>query len=146
MFMLWLILIGCVVRGQPLEGRRDQIMCSPQSTPLSTGKPLPIFPNQAQFIMETIASMPTNVNPGPSTVTISQYFYDYDANTMVLKKNQQGFIELEYYYYDRLKKTTYFPQKHCVVTDIPVNIDDGKFIISSIYHWIICTFLERTEH
>ncbi|CAF4356349.1 unnamed protein product [Rotaria socialis] len=111
---------------QDTEWNGDKNICIPDVTPSSPSKSLPTLPSQAQFIMETVSSVRISDTTGYPTVNIIQYFYDYYANMMMLQKNQLGFVEHEYYYYDQLKKMTYFPQKYCVVTDIPTKIDSDS--------------------
>ncbi|CAF1560284.1 unnamed protein product [Rotaria magnacalcarata] len=112
--------------GQDAEWNGDKNICIPDVTPSSPSKSLPTLPSQAQFIMETVSSVRISDATGYPTVNVIQYFYDYYANMMMLQKNQLGFVEHEYYYYNQLKKTTYFPQKYCVVTDIPTKIDSDS--------------------
>lgn len=119
-------LITSTVQVQDAQWNGDPSVCQLNSTSPSSNKKFPDFPEQAQFIMETISSTRIDNNTANPTIAVVHYYYDYNANMMALKRNSLGFVELEYYYYNILKKTTYYPQRYCVVTDIPTNITGGK--------------------
>ncbi|CAF4426574.1 unnamed protein product, partial [Adineta steineri] len=58
--------------------------------------------------------------------------YDYGANKLILIKNSQGLIDVEYFHYETLKKSTYLRQQVCIVTDIAQNIEmDGTSAMES---------------
>ena len=87
---------------------------------------MPIFPKQAEFTLERVEITHVLNLTLPSQLTLYQYIYDYNANKMIMVKNKNGFVDVEYYYYDILKKSTYYGGQYCVVTDIPTNNDMGK--------------------
>ncbi|CAF0962698.1 unnamed protein product [Adineta ricciae] len=112
----------------------DPRLCTtnPPPTPSTqTPPPFPKFPAKAEFTLERVevSSLLSNIT-FPSKLSLYEYLFDYNANTMILVKNQNGFIDAEYYYYNILKKSTYYGGRYCVVTDIGVNnIMDGASAI-----------------
>jgi hypothetical protein len=94
--------------------------------------PFPKFTNQAEFALERVQIKHVLNTTLPSELTLYEYLYDYDANKLIMVKNTNGFIDAEYYYYNILKKTTYFGGDFCVVTDIPQESDMGMFILKFV--------------
>ncbi|CAF5002684.1 unnamed protein product [Rotaria sp. Silwood1] len=117
----------------PLEWNGDPKLCTvnPSVTPSTIpGPPLPKFPNKAEFALERVEIRHMSNITLPSEITMYQYIYDYDANQLIMVKNNKGFIDVEYYYYGIKKKSTYYGGNFCVVSDIPVEIDmDGASAI-----------------
>ncbi|CAF1456183.1 unnamed protein product [Rotaria magnacalcarata] len=115
----------------PPDWNGDPKLCtiSPPVTPSpQPAPPMPKFPKRAEFALERveIKNAPTLNFTFPSELTLTEYIYDYDANKLIIVKNKNGVIDAEYFYYDKLKKSTYVGGDYCVVSDIPVNQDmDG---------------------
>ena len=108
----------------------DPRLCTinPPPTPSTEpAPPFPKFPTSAEFTLERIevTSILSNITL-PSKLSRFEYLYDYNANKIILVKNQNGFIDVEYYYYNILKKSTYYVGQYCNVTDIKVNDIMGK--------------------
>ncbi|CAF0789260.1 unnamed protein product [Adineta steineri] len=100
------------------------------STPSTNDKPLPKFPNKAEFALESVEVRHLLNITLRSESTIYQYIYNYDANSLIVSKNQNGFISVEHSYYNILKKSTYYGGEVCLVTDISTNKDmDGASAI-----------------
>ena len=97
------------------------------SAPIINDRPLPVFSNQAEFTLERVEVKHIMDVTLPSELTLYQYLYDYDANKLILVKNTNGFIDVEFYYYESLKKSTYYRRTMCAVTDILTNVDIGMF-------------------
>ncbi|CAF1537295.1 unnamed protein product [Adineta steineri] len=102
------------------------------SGPSPTDRPQPIFPKQAEFALERVEIRHLYDATESSELTMYQYLYDYDANKLILIKNSQGLIDVEYFHYETLKKSTYLRQQVCIVTDIAQNIEmDGTSAMES---------------
>ena len=99
------------------------------SAPPTIDRPLPTFPNRVEFALERVEIKHIFDSTIPSELTMYQYLYDYDANKLILITNTRGEIDVEYFYYEILKKSTYYRQQICSVTDISRNIDIGMFEI-----------------
>ena len=100
------------------------------SAPIINDKPLPVFSTKAEFTLERVEAKSLIGINLPSELTLYQYLYDYDANKLIMIKNKNGFIDTEYFYYNILKKSTYYRQQFCVVENIATNVDNGMFKIS----------------
>jgi hypothetical protein len=100
------------------------------TTTLSPTPPssFPKFTNQAEFSLERVIIRHRLNATAPSELTLYHYTYDYDNNTLILVEYINGTVNVEFYDYDVLKKTTYNRGDTCVATDIPVNNDLGMFI------------------
>lgn len=112
----------------------DPRLCTANSPPTPPPGPVPQFPkfdSKAEFAIELIQSNHLFNATLPSQLTLFQYIYDYDANKLIVVKNANGVITVDFYYYEILNKSTYFAGQYCVVSEIPQNIDIGMFI--SIY-------------
>jgi len=105
----------------------DPTLCTADPSVTSApGPPLPTFSNQAEFALERVEIKHILNTTLPSELTMYQYLYDYNANKLIMVKNSNGFIDVEYYYYELLKKSTYYRGEFCVVSDIRTNFDmDG---------------------
>ncbi|CAF3591913.1 unnamed protein product, partial [Rotaria sp. Silwood1] len=117
----------------PVEWNGDPKLCTvnPSATPSTIpGPPLPKFSNKAEFALERVEIKHILNVSLPTEITMYQQIYDYDANKLIVVKNNKGFINVEYYYYDILKKSTYYKGEFCVVTDIPKenNMDSASAI------------------
>ncbi|UJR30727.1 hypothetical protein I4U23_018247 [Adineta vaga] len=112
----------------------DPKVCIVNPPPTPSPEPAPPFPQfsqTAEFTLERVESsrLVTNITL-PSQLSLYQYLYDYNANKLIMVKNKNGLIDVEYYYYNILKKSTYYGGQFCVVTDIPQNADmDGASAI-----------------
>jgi hypothetical protein len=110
------------------EWNGDPKVCIPNTSESKPSDPAyPRFPNKAEFTLERVEIGRVFGQVGPSQLTRYQYLYDYDANKLVLIKNANEIIDIEYYYYEIAKKSTYYRGDYCSVTDIPLNIDNGSF-------------------
>ncbi|CAF2621337.1 unnamed protein product [Rotaria sp. Silwood2] len=110
----------------PLEWNGDPKLCTvnPSAAPSTIpGPPLPKFSNKAEFALERVEIKHLLNVSLPTVITMYQQIYDYDANKLIVVKNENGFISVEYYYYDILKKSTYYRGDFCVVTNIPTEND-----------------------
>ena len=105
----------------------DPRICTVDSSPISPDPPLPKFSTQAEFTLESIQINHRYDSTLRSTLNLFEYIYDYHANKVIRVKNNNGYSEVEYYYYEILKKSTYFQKNFCVVDDISTNIDSGMF-------------------
>ena len=92
-------------------------------------KPLPLFPSKAEFALERVEIRHILNATLRSELTLYQYLYDYDANKLIMIKNANGILDTEYFYYEILKKSTYYGGQFCVVSDIDQNLDTGMFTI-----------------
>ncbi|CAF1007362.1 unnamed protein product [Didymodactylos carnosus] len=118
-----IINIVTVISGQD-DWNGDVALCTPDSNPLPppAGVPFPIFPARAEFGLErveidTIAAS----NIQTTKRSMYEYFYDYDANSLVEVENSNGIINVTFYYYNVLKKSTYYGSQFCNVTVIEMN-------------------------
>jgi hypothetical protein len=115
----------------PPEWNGDPLVCVVKPPPTPSPEPAPPFPKfttKAEFALERVEIKYALNLTLPSEMTLYEYIYDYDANKLIMVKNKNGFIDVEYYYYGILKKSTYYAGQYCVVTDIPQNQDMGMFI------------------
>ena len=124
--VLLLTIVSCTIRGQVSEWNGDPSVCLTDSSTPPPGPPLPTFTTQAEFTIERVEIVSANNVTFSEKLVFYQYVYDYLANAMVIVKNENGFVDTDYYYYEKLKKVTSFQKKFCVVTDIPVNLDNGR--------------------
>ncbi|CAF5128542.1 unnamed protein product, partial [Rotaria sp. Silwood1] len=116
----------------PVEWNGDPKLCTvnPSATPSTIpGPPLPKFSNKAEFALERVEIKHILNVSLPTEITMYQQSCDYDANKLIAVKNNKGFINVEYYYYDILKKSTYYKGEFCVVTDIPKENNMGIFLL-----------------
>ena len=111
----------------PVPWNGDPLICTVDTSPPATDPPQPKFPNLAEFAVESVQINHIYGSTLLTTVDISQYIYDYNANKVIRVKRNNGAIEVEYYYYEILKGSTYFQNNFCVVSDISTNIDSGMF-------------------
>jgi hypothetical protein len=111
----------------PIEWNGDPKLCTvdPSKPPPSSTRPQPTFPPRAEFGLERVEVKHILNTTLPSELTLYQYLYDYDANKLILIKNQNGFIDFEHFYYEGLTKATYYRREYCVVERIDQNIDLG---------------------
>ncbi|CAF1004788.1 unnamed protein product [Rotaria sordida] len=134
-YLFVLLIYGCNAQEgttiNPSTWNGDPRICTVNpSTPGTDDRPLPTFPNQAEFALERVEVRHVLNITLPSQLTMYQYLYDYNANKLVLVKNANGFIDAEYFYYDTLKKSTYYRGEFCVVSSIDMNKDiDGTSAI-----------------
>ncbi|CAF2467235.1 unnamed protein product [Rotaria sp. Silwood2] len=120
----------------------DPNLCTVNSptptTPSSLSPPpMPKFPNRAEFAIEEIDTLRLlNVTVG-AEMTLLEYLYDYDANSLITVKNKDGIISAEYYYYNVLNISTYFRRDLCVVSAIPTNDSmkgESAIKINDVWH------------
>lgn len=123
--VLFLILVTSTTRGLDSEWNGDPNVCLIDSSTHPPGPPLPTFPTRAEFLIERVEIFSANNVTLSDKLVFYEYVYDYDANAMFIIKNENGFVSTDHYYYENLKKSTYIQQNFCVVTDIPVNFDNG---------------------
>ncbi|CAF0925763.1 unnamed protein product [Rotaria sordida] len=113
----------------PGDWNGDSNLCTvnPTTTPSSLpAPPIPRFPNQAEFALERVEVKHIQNITLPSEITTLEYLYDYNANQLIIVKNRNGIIDVEYFYYGIMKKSTYYGGDFCVVTNIPTGNDmDG---------------------
>jgi len=110
------------------EWNGDPKLCTVDpSAPPTSDRPLPRFPTKVEFTLERVEIKHILDSTEPSELTMYQYLYDYDANKLILITNSRGLIDVEYYYYEALKKSTYYRQEICAVSDIQTNFDMGMF-------------------
>ncbi|CAF1132309.1 unnamed protein product [Adineta ricciae] len=109
----------------------DPAVCTVDtSTPPVPDRPLPRFPTRVEFALERVEVKHILDITVPSEITMYQYLYDFEANKLILIKNSQGIIDVEYFYYEALKKSTYLRREICLVSDIDTNLDmDGTSAI-----------------
>jgi hypothetical protein len=115
----------------PPEWNGDPRVCVVQPAPTpapGVQPPFPKFTTKAEFALERVEIKHVLNQTLPSEMTLYEYIYDYDANKLIMVKNKNGFIDVEYYYYGILKKSTYYAGQYCVVADIPQNTNLGMFI------------------
>ena len=129
--LLLVAFYGCLAQNPttPIDDwNGDPELCTvtPGSQP-PPGIPMPVFPKQAEFALERVEIKHVFNLTLPSELTLYEYIYDYNANKLIIVKNTNGLIAVEYYYYEILKKSTYYAGKFCVVTDIPTNSDMGRY-------------------
>ena len=112
------------------EWNGDSTLCTVDlSAPIINNKPLPSFPIQAEFTLERVeVKHITNITL-PIELTLYHDLYEYNGNKLILITNKNGSTDMEYFYYGKLKKFTYYCQQFCVVEDIPTNIDMSRFKI-----------------
>ena len=95
---------------------------------------MPPFPLRAEFALERLEYKEVgNINL-PGEKVLYEYIYDYNANALIMVKNKNGLIDVEYYYYASLTKATYYQGEYCVVSNISQNSDMGKFEEESVPH------------
>lgn len=95
-----------------------------QSNP--TDPPLPVFPDQAEFVLEQMTLL--NYSGDLRTQqTLYRYFYDYSANKLIRYTNDNGMTDSEFFYYEIGKISIYDRSSRCVVMDIPEEDDAGRF-------------------
>jgi hypothetical protein len=104
----------------------DPNLCTVESTIQPPSRPLPTFSDKAEFGVEQV-TIRHFFNRTPSDLVLSQYLYDYNANKLILIRNHNGFIDVEYFYYEALKKSNYYRGHTCVVEAIETNIDADGF-------------------
>jgi hypothetical protein len=128
---LWLICLLLVyTRAQETtttvpEWNGDPRVCTVDPSASPSDRPLPTFPNKAEFALENVETQHFSNGASVGKLTMYQYIYDYDANKVIMIKKENGQTHIDYFYYEILKKSTYFPNHICVVTDIPSNLDMG---------------------
>jgi hypothetical protein len=113
----------------------DPILCpNGPTTPSFPPKQMPSFAKRAEFGLEQIQYIQLANGALPGQKTMYEYIYDYDANIFIRVKNQNGLIDLEYYYYSSLTKATYYQGEFCVVENISQYQEMGKFADYSLSH------------
>ena len=108
------------------EWNGDPRVCTPDSTPSQGPMAYPEFPKKAEFTLEVVQIGHLQNVTSPSILTKLQYLYDSVANILVLVKNDGAVTDVEYYYYKDLTKATYYRGEYCVVTSIPVDVENGS--------------------
>ena len=106
--LLALLFFECNAQGStttPSNWNGDPRLCTVDpSAPSPSDRPLPKFPNIAEFALERVEIKHVLNQTLPSELTLYQYLYDYNANKLIMIKNSNGFLDAEYFYYDILKK------------------------------------------
>ncbi|CAF3300199.1 unnamed protein product [Rotaria socialis] len=118
----------------------DPLICTVNpSAPTTSDKPFPQFPKQAEFTLEAVTIRHVDNATLPSQLTLFQYLYDFDANKLIMIRNNNGFIDVEYSYYENLKKSVYIRNEFCLVVEIEKDnpIDGTSAIRSSNGTWHI---------
>ncbi|CAF1146888.1 unnamed protein product [Adineta steineri] len=119
----------------------DPLLCTNNPVPTSAPGPIPPvpqFPRRAEFALERVEAKRILNITLPDQVTMYEYLYDYDANSLIMVKNANGFIDVEYFYYHILKKSTYIARQYCNVSDIPTNQEmDGASAVQTAAGWHI---------
>ncbi|CAF3370471.1 unnamed protein product [Rotaria sp. Silwood1] len=115
----------------PSSWNGDPRLCTVDpSAPVTNDRPLPIFPNQTEFTLQRVEVKHILNVTLQSVLTMYQYLYDYQANKLILVQNANGFVDVEYFHYDKMKKATYYRGDICYVSNITTNIDiDGTSAI-----------------
>lgn len=113
----------------------DPKICTIDSSSIPDVPLSPHFPNKAEFAFEIIGTTHLGDEKFPFQSTLLEYIYDFNANRLITVKNDNNIKEVNYFYYERLKKFTYYQDQFCVVTDIPTNVDKGLplFCIETIF-------------
>lgn len=131
--VVFLLLLSIAEYQAQPDWNGDPKLCTvngPSTPPPGPVPPPPKFPSKAEFGLERveIKQVPLLNLTLPSEISLYEYLYDYDANSLIMVKNKNGIIDTEYYYYKQLTKSTYIGGQYCAVTDIPTNQDMGIFI------------------
>ena len=132
LLLLMIAIYGCVAQDPttpPNDWNGDPLVCTPNTGP--PGRAYPQFSKIVEFTLERVETQILLGTVLPSQLTLYQYLYDYDANKLILIKSANGFVDAEYYYYNLLKKSSYYRGDACVVSDISTDIDMGTGFASS---------------
>jgi hypothetical protein len=107
----------------------DLALCTviPAPTPAPNPPPFPRFYPVAEFGMEHL-TIGTVGNLTVRKLGFQQHLYDYNANKLVIVRNENNLIDVEYFYYNIMKKSKYYGGQYCVVENITQNADMGMFI------------------
>jgi len=119
----------------------DSKICTvdPSGSP-SDDTPLPQFPNQAEFVIEKFKiNHKSNIIPS-TELTMTHYLYNYDQNRLVLINHVNGNIDVEHYYYERLKKSIYIIVEIFVVLVILLQKLKQVYIFYSMVKIILILF------
>jgi len=109
----------------------DPTICTintPTTPSPAPGKELPKFTNQAEFRLELVIKRHRLTSATTSELILLHYIYDYDNNKLTLVENRNNDVDVQFYEYDRLKRSTYHRgEETCTATDIPTDNDIGMF-------------------
>lgn len=92
-------------------------------------KELPKFTNQADFRLEVIVKRHRLTSETTNELSLLHYIYDYDNNKLTLVEHRNNNIDVQFYEYDILKRSTYNRGDTCAATVIRTDDSIGMFIL-----------------
>lgn len=110
-----------------IQWNGDPNICTIDPSSSSIDDTLPLFPNQAEFVIEKVKINRRLDVILSSELTTTHYLYNYDNNNLVLIENANNSITSIYYYYETLRKSTYYHRNICFNSDINKEIEMGMF-------------------
>jgi hypothetical protein len=128
LYLLVLFISEYSAQNPSIDWNGDSNICIVDPSNSSTDDtPIPPFPNQAEFVIETVRINRKSDVTSSTELTMNHYLYNYDNNSLVLIKNRNNTIDVEHYYYETLKKSIYHRRNVCTVSDINTEIERGIF-------------------